>query len=278
MSLRLEPLPSPADRADPALELATVVRNDEIAPGAWRITLEAPTIARVARPGQFAMLTVARRGESAPVLPRPMALYAWDERKGTVDIVYRVVGDGTRVLSTWGPGETMTTVGPLGRPFQLEAETRSILLLGRGIGICSLTGLATAARDAGVAVDAVVSARVREALIGSDDFARLDVASLTEVTDADGSSAVDRLGGQLATLASGAPRWQQVFVCGSERLMRLATEVARASEASVQVSIEARMACGLGFCHGCATGMVGASEESPLVCVDGPVFVCRWDG
>jgi dihydroorotate dehydrogenase electron transfer subunit len=59
--------------------------------------------------------------------------------------------------------------------------------------------------------------------------------------------------------------------------MRLATEVARASGASVQVSIEARMACGLGFCHGCATGIVGASEESPLVCVDGPVFGCRWD-
>jgi dihydroorotate dehydrogenase electron transfer subunit len=277
MSLRLEPLPSPADRADPALELAMVVRNDEIAPGVWRLTLEAPTIARVAQPGQFAMLTVARRGESTPVLPRPMAIYAWDERQGTVDIVYRVVGDGTRVLTTWRPAETMTTVGPLGRPFQLEPDTRSILLLGRGIGICSLTGLATEARNAGVAVDAVVSARERQALIGSDDFVRMEVASLTEVTDADGTSAVDRLGDQLATLASGAARWQQVFVCGSERLMRLATEVARASQAIVQVSIEARMACGLGFCHGCATGMVGASEESPLVCVDGPVFACRWD-
>jgi dihydroorotate dehydrogenase electron transfer subunit len=277
MSLRLEPLPSPAERPDPVLELASVVRNDEIAPGAWRITLEAPSIARAAQPGQFAMLTVARRDETAPVLPRPMALYAWDVGEGTVDVVYRVVGDGTRVLTTWRPAETMTTVGPLGRPFQLEPGTRSILLIGRGIGICSLTGLATAARDAGVEVDAVVSARVREALIGSEDFARLEVASLTEVTDADGTSAVDRLGGRLASLASGSARWDQVFVCGSERLMRLATEVARASGASVQVSIEARMACGLGFCHGCATGIVGASEESPLVCVDGPVFVCRWD-
>jgi dihydroorotate dehydrogenase electron transfer subunit len=277
MSLRLEPLPSPADRADPILELATVVSNEEIAPGAWRIRLDAPSIARAAQPGQFAMLTVARRGESVPVLPRPMALYAWDGPRGTIDVVYRVVGEGTRALTTWQPDESMTTVGPLGRPFQLDAATRSILLLGRGIGICSLTGLASAAREAGIEVDAVVSARERRALIGSDDFARLEVATLTEVTDDEGSSEVARLGGQLATLASGSPRWQQVFVCGSERLMRLATEVARASNASVQVSIEARMACGLGFCHGCATGIVGASEESPLVCVDGPVFACRWD-
>ena len=278
MSLHLEPLPPSGDNADPVLELATVIRNDEIARGAWRITLEAPSIARVAQPGQFAMLTVARRDESAPVLPRPMALYAWDGSQGSVDVVYRVVGDGTRVLSTWRPGETMTTVGPLGRPFQLRPDTRSILLLGRGIGICSLTGLAVAARDAGVAVDVVVSARERAALIGSEDFTRLEVASLTEVTDAEGTSDVDRLGSELGALASRSMRWDQVFVCGSERLMRLATELARPSDASVQVSIEARMACGLGFCHGCATGMVGASEESPLVCVDGPVFACRWAG
>jgi dihydroorotate dehydrogenase electron transfer subunit len=277
MSVRLVPLPAPGERAEPVLELARVTANEEISPGAWRITLEAPRIAASARPGQFAMLTVARRDESAPVLPRPMALYGWDADAGTVDVVYRVVGDGTRVLTTWRTGETMTTVGPLGRPFELEPTTGSILLLGRGIGICSLTGLASAARRGGIEVDAVISARVPEALIGSADFTRIEVASLTEVTDAEGSSAVERLEPRLAALASASARWDQVFVCGSERLMRLATELARETDAAVQVSIEARMACGLGFCHGCATGMVGAAEESPLVCVDGPVFGCTWD-
>ena len=277
MSVRLVPLSAPGERVEPVLELARVIGNEEISPGAWRIALHAPQIAGTARPGQFAMLTVARRDETSPVLPRPMALYGWDADAATVDVVYRVVGVGTRALTTWRAGETMTTVGPLGRPFRLEPTTRSILLLGRGIGICSLTALTTAARRRGIEVDAVVSARMPEALIGSDDFARLEVASLTEVTDADGSSAVERLEPRLAALASGSNGWDQVFVCGSERLMRLATELARQTDAAVQVSIEARMACGLGFCHGCATGMVGAAEESPLVCVDGPVFGCRWD-
>lgn len=277
MSVRLVPLSAPSERAEPVLELARVTGNEEISPGAWRITLLAPRMARSARPGQFAMLTVARREQTWPVLPRPMALYGWDADAGTVDVVYRVVGEGTRVLTTWAEGETMTTVGPLGRPFHLESTTRSVLLLGRGIGICSLTALATAARRRDIEVDAVVSARLPVALIGSGDFARIEVASLTEVTDADGSSAVERLQPRLAALAAGSDRWDQVFVCGSERLMRLATELAPETDAGLQVSIEARMACGLGFCHGCATGRVGAAEESPLVCVDGPVFGCRWD-
>lgn len=275
MSLRLVPLPSAA-RPDPILERARVTANEEILPGSWRITLQAPAIAQSALPGQFAMLTVARRDEASPVLPRPMALYTWDAAAGSVDVVYRVVGEGTRVLTTWRAGEIMTTVGPLGRPFQLEPTTRSILLLGRGIGICSLTALAAEARAVGIEVDAIVSARLPEALIGADDLARVGAASVIEVTDADGSSDVERLGPRLAEL-HGSRRWDQLFVCGSARLMRLATELGREAGAGVQASIEARMACGLGFCHGCATGLVGAAEESPLVCVDGPVFSCRWE-
>ena len=274
MSVRLVPLPAPSDRADPILENASVIDNREIAPGSWRITLAAPAIARSTRPGQFAMLTVARRDESAPVLPRPMALYDWDAEGGTIDVVYRVVGHGTRVLTTWRAGETMTAVGPLGRPFELAPTTRSILLLGRGIGICSLTGLAAAALRSGIEVSAVVSARAPEALIGREDFVRAGASSVIAVTDSDGSSDVELLRSRIR--ADGVA-WDQIFVCGSARLMRLATEVGAEAGAEVQVSIEARMACGLGFCHGCATGLVGAAEESPLVCVDGPVFICRSD-
>ena len=65
-----------------------------------------------------------------------------------------------------------------------------------------------------------------------------------------------------------------VAVCGSNRLLRLAMELGAPQEASVEVSLEAHMACGLGYCHGCSTGHPGLASESPLVCKDGPVFAC----
>src|SRR5690606_8716440 len=120
--------------------------------------LDAPEMARRAQPGQFAMLTVARQDEIAPVLPRPMALYDWDRAGGTVDFVYKLVGSGTRQLSTWRAGELMTVVGPLGRGFTVPDEG-GLLLLARGIGICSVTSLGAAAARAGVQVHAVLSAR-----------------------------------------------------------------------------------------------------------------------
>ena len=274
MSLRVRLACIPDDgRAEPALEYAPVLDHVVVAAEHYLTTLDAPRIARRAEPGQFAMLTVARAGEDSPVLPRPMALYDWDAVAGRVRVMYRIFGDGTARLAGWPIGEPMAAVGPLGRPFTLAETTRGLLLLGRGIGICSLTALAARARARGVAVHAVVSARRPDAIIAVDDLAAIG-ATVWPVVDTDGSSDVDRLGARLH-------RWledravDQVAVCGSERLLRLASEIGQRHDARVEVSLEARMACGLGYCHGCSTGEKGLAREAPLVCKDGPVFLAR---
>ncbi len=267
------PMAGPDAPADvvPTLAYAPVVAHTRVAQEYWLIALRAPDIARTAQPGQFVMMTVAREGELAPVLPRPMALYGWDRDAGSVEVLYRVVGEGTRTLSTWRPGEVMVVVGPLGRGFVLRAQTQTVLLLGRGIGTCSLTALAEEAANRGMQVHALVSARNRDALIGSDVYRRVGAKTVLEVVDTDGSSSVEwvrpRLTGVLDEAAAA-----QVFVCGSNRLLHLGAELARPLGAGVQVSLEAHMACGLGYCHGCSTGYPGLGEESPLVCTDGPVF------
>ncbi len=255
----------------PVLERAPVIAHEEIAPACWLLTLTAPVIAGHAQPGQFAMLTVASQSKVEPVLPRPMAIYAWNREHGTVQIVYRIVGEGTRLLATWRIGERMTVVGPLGRAFSLHPKTRSVLLLGRGIGTCSLTALSGIARERGVEVHAVVSARNREALIGTDAYKRNHARTVLEVIDIDGSSSVSALYSQLEVLMQ-SHSVEQIFVCGSNRLLQLAAELGDAFGAGVQVSLEAHMACGLGYCHGCSTGYPGLAEEAPLVCKDGPVF------
>ena len=266
-------LPVEADPSRPALERAEVLENERIAEQHYRLRVRAPLLAERSRPGQFANLTVARSGEWAPVLPRPMALYGWDAARGEAMFVYRVIGEGTRLLSQWRAGELLETLGPLGRGFELLPRTRGALLVGRGIGICSLTALAEQAAAGGVALHALASARRPEFILGLDLFERLG-ADVTAVHDLDGSSAVEQLRPRLERVLDRLPVGQ-VFVCGSNRLLQLAASFGRRYGLGVQVSLEARMACGLGYCHGCSTGYPGLAEEAPLVCKDGPVFAAR---
>lgn len=272
--VRLLRLPGSGDGAKeppPALVDALVVAHDQLADAYWLLTLSAPVIAENAKPGQFLMLTVAGDGESAPVLPRPMAIYAFDREAGTVQVLYRTVGAGTRAMTAFRPGDRMTTVGPLGQGFTLMPGTRSILLLGRGIGTCSLTALSAVAAEQSITIHAVVSARNRELLVGGDFYRQVGAVSVLEVTDTDGSSSVESLRPRLRALLREDPV-QQIFVCGSNRLLVLAAQLGDAVRAGVQVSLEAHMACGLGYCHGCSSGYPGMGEEAPLVCKDGPVF------
>ncbi len=251
---------------------AVVLDNRRQVDRYWALRLHAPAVAESARPGQFAMLTVARDGESHPVLPRPMALYDWDRADGWVDVVYGVVGAGTRLLSTFRPGERLTLVGPLGRGFVRPAGVRSVLAVGRGIGVCSLARYALDATAAGALVCAVLSGRTPEAVIGEQLLTRAGVV-VHPVNDADGSSDPADLRSLLRARLDDQPP-QQIVTCGSDRLLELCAELGAQWGCEVQVAVEAHMACGLGYCHGCASGMRDATAETPLVCRDGPAF--RW--
>jgi dihydroorotate dehydrogenase electron transfer subunit len=266
-------LPAPrTPRPTPVVHRAPVLEHGQIADRYRFLRLHAPAIAERAQPGQFVMLTAARDGESAPVLPRPMALYRTDAVAGTVDVLYGVVGAGTRRLAGFRTGETMTVVGPLGRWFEIGSDVRSVLLVGRGIGTCSLTTVAQRAADTGVVINAVTSARHKAAVIGADLYREFGARSVHEVTDEDGTSDVaslfTRLTGELDADPPGL-----ILTCGSERLVGLCERLAgRWRGTRIQVSVEAHMACGLGYCHGCASGARSEGDESPLICKDGPVF------
>lgn len=265
----VRPLP-PASVPAPTWHHAEVIEHRPAGDRYRYLRLAAATIAESARAGQFVMLTAARDGEAGPVLPRPMAIYRRDPEAGTIDIVYGVVGGGTRALAGFTEGETMLVVGPLGRGFQIPAGTRRVLLGGRGIGICSLTTVAQELANRPTEVFALSSARTPHALIGGDLY-RACGATVAEVTDSAGTSSVDALRALLTTRLDATPP-DLIMTCGSDRLAWMFRDLATRWHADVQVSLEAHMACGLGYCHGCASGTRGGPEESPLICADGPVF------
>jgi dihydroorotate dehydrogenase electron transfer subunit len=268
-------LPAAGDRRPRPVSLdARVLVNTYVADRYWRLTLHAPQVAQRALPGQFVMLTPQREVEPWPVLPRPMAVYDTDPGRGRVTVLYGVVGDGTRHLSRFAPGETVHTVGPLGRPFDIPDGLRSLCVVGRGIGVCSLTLLARAVARQGGTVTALVSSRSAGSALGVDLLTGLGARVIT-VRDADGSSAPEDCRARLAESLGDRPPGL-VAVCGSRRLVDVAAGLCADWSADLQVSVEARMACGLGYCHGCAGEGGGPDEEAPLVCYDGPVF--RWAG
>ncbi|MFW6722542.1 dihydroorotate oxidase electron transfer subunit [Streptomyces sp. MAR4 CNY-716] len=266
------PLPgSGTDRPAATWHRAQVLASTPHGRGHHFLRLEAPSIARTCQAGQFVMLTAARDEDTGPVLPRPMAVYARNPQAGTIDILLGVVGDGTRRLAAFRPGERMLVVGPLGQGFRITRGTRRVLLVGRGIGTCSLTTVAQECVGTEVEIIAVASGRSADRVVGADVYRAAGVTRLHEVTDDTGSSEVTPLRDMLTADLDQAPP-QQIMTCGSERLARLCEELGRRWAADVQVSLEAHMACGLGYCHGCATGTRSGPEESPLICADGPVF------
>lgn len=270
---RLEALGEDSLAAVPTWHQAPIVIAEPMGDRYHFLRLDAPTIAAAARPGQFVMLGATRDPDGDPVLPRPMAIFERDVDAGTIDIVYGVVGHGTKQLTSFRSDETMLTIGPLGRGFDLQPATTATLIVGRGIGTCSLTMLTQEAAAAGVGCTAVASGRRAEAVVGVEQYAAAGVTSLHQVTDAEGTSDPAKLEAMLVRELDPAPP-QQIFTCGSDRLARLCIALGKRWQADVQVSLEAHMACGIGYCHGCSSGQRTATAEAPLVCKDGPVF--RW--
>ncbi len=268
LSDRLRVQPGEPARPEPVSVQARVLVHEPVSKTYRRLVLEAPQISAHALAGQFVMITVPDGGV---LLPRPMAIHRRRPEEGAIEVIYGVVGHGTRSLANAREGSCILTTGPLGRGYGIPAADGPMLLIGRGIGICAFM---TAAEDAvarGVDTTAVLSARTADRVIGEADCHELGVRSIL-VHDADASSDTAALEQRLIEAFDETPP-RAIFVCGSSRLVLLAARLGERWGSAVQVSIEAHMACGIGYCHGCAAPTcVDPAAEGPLVCVDGPVF------
>ena len=272
-SVRLEVMRTNGHQAPAATFVETeIISNDEIAPEHYLMRVRSEALAN-GEPGQFGVIRPGTATDVHPLLPRPMAVYRYDKDAGTADFVYRVVGYGTAAMAQRRAGDIVEIVGPVGRPFPIDKTTNGILIVGRGIGVCSLTTLIDEARQRSIEVYAVLSGRNKDVVLGKDIIKRARGNALY-VNDVDGSSDLRHVEPWISEIIESG-RVQQSYVCGSNRLIELTTRLGGPADVETYVSLEAHMACGLGYCHSCATGAFGESAESPLVCRDGPVFRCH---
>ncbi|PKN35767.1 MAG: dihydroorotate dehydrogenase electron transfer subunit [Deltaproteobacteria bacterium HGW-Deltaproteobacteria-19] len=256
-----------------------VLSNRETAPGHFHMVLGLPVPIADPVPGQFVMVRMPDRLD--PLLARPLGIYGFSRQAGEarLELLYRVAGKGTALLSGLSTGRVLQVLGPLGRGFRIVPELRTVILVAGGIGIAPLTFLAEHYRGLPAVVEGreivcYVGARCSEALVGLERMEAL--CSRVVVTTDDGTCGAcgivtEPLGLDLPSFRPGAT---VIYACGPGAMLRCLADMLRESPVPCQVSVEERMACGLGACLGCAVAI--RSGENALsyvrVCKEGPVF------
>jgi dihydroorotate dehydrogenase electron transfer subunit len=264
--------PPPADPPVRTAEeaLCPVVAHDWVNAEYKHLIVEASPKALAVKPGQFFNLLCPSPDVGELWLRRPQSVYRIDRAQGRIEFLYKCVGRGTRGLATLEAGEKLNMVGPLGVGFSLDPRWKSVVVLGRGVGLATLAPISQLAGDNGVAVTAILSARSREFVMADDLFGK--VGEVISVLDSDGSSAVENVEAILARLIAEG-RADAFFTCGSNRLMQLMKRLGHEHAIPGQVAMEQIMACGLGPCYVCVkTFEVGGEKVLRRVCIEGPVF------
>ncbi len=229
---------------------AEVVSLGEIAPGVYRLRLRGGFPAH--RPGQFLNLSVP-----GFYLRRPLSVC--DQRGDTVTLVFKAVGEGTRVLSMLRPGDRVSLLCGLGNGFDLSDPGQLPLVVGGGLGIPPLYFLCRELLDMGLIPAVVLGFNSQEEIFLDEDFRALGLNPM--LCTADGSF------GRSGLVTGHLPgSFDRVYACGPIPMMRALADRVRVP---YQFSYEERMACGFGACMGC----VIPTKQGPMrVCHDGPVF------
>ncbi len=251
------------------VKLCEILKKSEIAPGIFDVTVRAGEIAAAAQPGQFAHLLAPGK-----TLRRPISICEIDRGAGTLRFVFQVRGEGTDLLSQFDVGDAYDILGPLGNGFQLGDTSRRALFVGGGIGVPPLL---EAAKAFGKNAVAVLGFRNRDAVILKEDFERYGCKVLI-ATD-DGSAGFH---GLVTDCMKDEPA-DVIFACGPGPMLRAVCAVAEGRGIPCQISLEERMACGIGACLGCACRLRREDGTAFFghVCKDGPVFDYQtvvWEG
>lgn len=250
-------------------EAARVCRQQQIAPGIYDMWI-GTTLARQAKPGQF--ISVYTQDKSA-LLPRPISICETDTANDRLRIVYRVAGKGTAEFSKYKTGHRVDILGTLGNGFPLEkAAGKRLFLMGGGIGIPPMLAVAKAVGNA-ASVDVIVGYRDRELFLAEDLAKYAPVHIATE----DGS--VGTKGNVMHVIEEKKMEADVIFACGPMPMLRAVKQYAAQKGIEAYISLEERMACGVGACLGCVVRTREVDHHSHVnnarICTDGPVYAAE---
>lgn len=275
------------------VEEAEIVAHEKFEAEQYVLTLKAPQCARAATPGSFIHLSCA---ETLP-MRRPLSIMRAHPERGTIDVLYKALGEGLHLLASRQPGERLNVMGPIGKGFTPHADRPRALLIGGGVGIPPMIFLAEVlanSQDAawrplvlmGSEVPFPFRAKPSTILVdGMPDgviaaMPLLDhwgipsrLASWADFPGCYHGFVTDLAAAWLQTLDTRTLAEVEIFSCGPTPMLKAVAQVACRFNVPCQVSLEEFMACAVGGCAGCAVRV--ETPQGPAmkrVCVDGPVF------
>lgn len=245
-----------------AVKKAAKVRSQEQLSGdIYSLILYIPEIAESAKAGQF--VSVYSK-DGATLLPRPISLCEVDKKEGTIRLVYRVVGKGTKEFSKLTVGDMIDVMGPLGNGFTLKDKTA--MLIGGGIGIPPMVELA---KELNCEKNIVLGFRDETFLLED-----LEPRGEVYIASEDGKTGVK--GNVIDAIKEYHIKADIIYACGPIPMLRAVKEYAYEHHMEAQLSLEEKMACGIGACLACVCQSTDVDHHSYVknkrICKDGPVF------
>ncbi len=245
------------------LAMIPVVDRMEVADGIFVVKLRSRQVTEHAAPGQFINI---RCGDGClPLLRRPFSISRVED--DVLELMFNVVGQGTRTLASRKPGDLVDVLGPLGVPFGISGDYETALLVGGGLGAAPLPFLTDHLLRSNKRVHTFLGARTGKQLA---ERYLIDV----HLSSDDGSrgyhgTVVDCL---KRYLTENKPVRRKIFGCGPTPMMKALAEFADTVGIECELSLEGDMACGMGICQGCPVEKKDGKKKYALVCVEGPAF------
>lgn len=230
----------------------TILTNEALTPSVYRMTLSGDTSA-ITAPGQFVNIRLAGN-----FLRRPISVCDWED--GKLTLVYKVVGHGTAQMAAMAPGEKLDILTGLGNGYDLTLTGEHPVLVGGGVGVPPMFGLAKHLRALGKPVQVILGFNTREEIFYEEAFKALGCT--VYVTTVDGSYGVKGF----VTDAMKNMHYSHFCACGPEPMLKA---LYAASTTSGQMSFEERMGCGFGACMGCSCKTLTGNKR---ICKEGPVM------
>ena len=257
--------------------IGEVSRNEEIKRDFFLMKIKMPAEFDEPMPGQFVMIRIA--GLIDPFLSRPISIYSFTRSRSScsIELLYRVVGKGTQILAGLIKGSQVEISGPLGGSYKIDPSKKNIVFIAGGIGVAPLSLLArylckTVCREA-EDMTFYLGAQTADVLVGLDQL-RKYCYNIIVCTD-DGTQGEKMLVTQAfqKDMKKYTAEDTAIYVCGPKPMIRSLSDTL-GEKYFCQVSLEERMACGVGACVGCVVAVKDEQGEKAYkrVCADGPVF------
>jgi len=228
--------------------------------------LEASDLSQQCHPGQFIHLKTSMGSD--PLLRRPFSIHRRDQKSGTISLLYRIVGQGTKQIQSVKPGNEFDLLGPLGKPFEYQGDFSTALIVAGGMGVAPVLFLIDELLKKKKSILLLWGARDESEFFQLEELK--DAGVQVHLATDDGSMGHHGLVTEILETQKGTfPTDFKGFACGPWQMLKSIQNCVGENTSQWQVSMEEHMACGVGVCQGCA---VSTSKGYKMVCSDGPIF------